>query len=142
MTAKHRFSYHKRLFVLLMVYSWTIIACFVLFQYYREKQCKSDVLNAQLQVYNQHLLKALETREDYLTYLASHEPPFEEQRITLIDFDGEVFFDNTLSPKLMDNHINRSEIAAAMKKGRGTASAAIRPAMADLTSILPPRASG
>ena len=119
MAAKHRLSYHKRLFLLLMVYSWTIIACFVLFQYYREKQCKSDVLNAQLQVYNQHLLKVLENRPDYLSYLASHELPFEEHRITLIDFEGEVFFDNTLSPEMLDNHINRSEIAAAMKKGSG-----------------------
>ncbi len=102
-----------------MVYSWTIIACFVVFQYFRERQCKSDVLNAQLQIYNQHLLKAMESNTDYLSYLESHEPPFEEQRITLINFAGEVFYDNALSPEQMDNHSHRPEIEAAMKKGSG-----------------------
>ncbi len=116
---KHRLSYHKRLFVMLMVYSWTIIACFVVFQYYRERQCKSDVLNAQLQIYNQHLLAALENNADYLSYLERHEPPFEEQRITLINFAGEVFYDNTLSAGQLDNHSLRPEIATALKKGSG-----------------------
>lgn len=119
MVSKFKLSYHKRLFLLLMLYSWTMIACFGVFQYYREKQCKSDVLNAQLQIYNQHLLKALETNPDYLSYMKCHELPFEGQRITLINFEGDVFFDNTLSPQLLDNHLHRPEVAAAMKKGAG-----------------------
>ncbi len=119
MVFRLKLSYHKRLFLLLMVYSWTMIACFGIFQYCREKQCKSDVLNAQLQIYNKHLLKALESNPDYQSCIESHDLPFDGQRITLINFEGDVFFDNTLRPELLDNHLYRPEISAAMKKGSG-----------------------
>ena len=43
---KHKLSYHRRLFLLLLVFSWTLVACFVLFQYGREKHFKAEQLNA------------------------------------------------------------------------------------------------
>ena len=30
-------SYHRRLFLLLLAFSWTLVGCFMLFQYGREK---------------------------------------------------------------------------------------------------------
>ncbi|MCR5131369.1 MAG: HAMP domain-containing histidine kinase [Prevotella sp.] len=114
-----KLSYHKRLFLLLLAFVMTMIACFVVFQYYREKQCKSDVLNAQLQTYNQHLLKVFETNTDYAQYLQSHEEPFEDLRVTIIDFTGKVVYDDTLPLDSLDNHIGRPEVAQALKKGSG-----------------------
>ncbi|MCR5455452.1 MAG: HAMP domain-containing histidine kinase [Bacteroidales bacterium] len=114
-----KISYHKRLFLLLLAFSWTMIICFVFFQYYREKECKSELLNAQLQTYNNHLLKALDNNFDYHRYLELHDQPFDELRITLINLSGEVFYDNTLTPSLLDNHINRPEIAQALENGSG-----------------------
>lgn len=96
-----------------------MIICFVVFQYYREKQCKSDVLNAQLQIYNHHLLKAFDNNTDYANYLKTHEQPLEEQRITIINFEGEVIYDDTVPLDSLDNHKNRPEIAQALKKGAG-----------------------
>ena len=44
---KHKLSYHRRLFLLLLVFSWTLVGCFILFQYGREKHFKAERLDAQ-----------------------------------------------------------------------------------------------
>ncbi len=119
MALRIKLSYHQRLFLLLLAFSWTMIICFAVFQYYREKQCKSDVLNAQLQIYNHHLLKTLEKETDYARYLSGHDYPIEDLRITIIDFSGKVVYDDRLQPNSLDNHRNRPEIAQAIKKGSG-----------------------
>ncbi len=119
MASKIKISYHQRLFLLLLAFSWTMIICFAVFQYYREKQCKSDVLNAQLQIYNQHLLKVFEQHSDYAHYLSTHDQPLEDQRITIINFEGKVIYDDTLPLDSLDNHKDRPEIAQALKKGSG-----------------------
>ena len=33
---KHKNYYHRRLFLLLLVFSWTLVGCFFLFQFGRE----------------------------------------------------------------------------------------------------------
>ena len=38
---RNRFSYHRRLFLLLFAFSWALVACFVTFQYSREKRFKA-----------------------------------------------------------------------------------------------------
>ena len=43
---KHKLSYHRRLFLLLLVFSWTLVGCFILFQYGREKHFKAERLDA------------------------------------------------------------------------------------------------
>ncbi len=119
MALRVKLSYHQRLFLLLLAFSWTMILCFAVFQYFREKECKSEVLNAQLQIYNHHLLKVFDHDVDYAQYLKTHEHPLEDQRITVIDFSGKVIFDDTLPPDSLDNHKDRPEIAQALKKGAG-----------------------
>lgn len=96
-----------------------MIICFVVFQYYREKECKSEVLNGQLQIYNHHLLKAFDTNHDYAKYLSTHDQPLEDLRITIINFEGKVIYDDVLPTDSLDNHKNRPEIAQALIKGSG-----------------------
>lgn len=119
MASAIKLSYHKRLFLLLLAFSWSMILCFAVFQYYREKQCKSEVLDAQLQIYNQHILEDIGDNYDTLYTFTTREQPFEDLRITLIDFTGKVIYDNILSPKSLNNHIKRPEIAQALKYGSG-----------------------
>ena len=80
---------------MLLAFSWSIILCVVGFQYLREKQYKSDFLNAQLQLYNRHLLETVENGLAYEDYIATHEKPFEELRISIIALSGAVVYDNT-----------------------------------------------
>ena len=112
-----KLSYHNRLLLILLAFLWSIIICFIGFQYLREKQYKSDFLNAQLQLYNKHLLGAMENGLSHEEYIATHEQPFEDLRISIITQAGAVVFDNMLSLDSLDNHRLRPEVAGAMKKG-------------------------
>ena len=112
-------SFHRRLFLMLIAFSWSIILCFIGFQYMREKQYKSDYLSLQLQVYNQHLLEAVEDGEPHETYIATHQKPFANLRISIITLSGTVLYDNMLPVDSLDNHRMRPEVSAALKKGSG-----------------------
>ena len=115
-----KLSFHRRLFVMLIAFSWSIILCFIGFQYLREKQYKSDYLSLQLQLYNRHLLEAVEEDgEQHEEYIATHQKPFDNLRISIIALSGKVVYDNMLPVDSLDNHRMRPEVAAALKKGSG-----------------------
>ena len=115
-----KLSFHRRLFVMLIAFSWSIILCFIGFQYLREKQYKSDYLSLQLQLYNRHLLEAVEQDgEPHEAYIASHQKPFDDLRISIITLSGKVVYDNMLPVDSLDNHRMRPEVADALKKGSG-----------------------
>ena len=120
MVSAIKLSFHRRLFVLLIAFSWSIILCFIGFQYLREKQYKSDYLSLQLQLYNRHLLEAVEQDgEPHEAYIDTHQKPFEKLRISIITLSGKVVYDNMLPVDSLDNHRMRPEVAAALKKGSG-----------------------
>ena len=119
MASETKISYHKRLFLQLIVFSWTMVLCFVGFQYIREKEYKSEFLNAQLQQYNRHLLTTVEDGEPFEEYIATHDKPFDGLRISIITLSGAVVYDNTISLDSLDNHRGRPEIADALTKGTG-----------------------
>ena len=120
MASAIKFSFHRRLFVMLIAFSWSIILCFIGFQYLREKQYKSDYLSLQLQLYNQHLLEAVEQDgEPYEAYIETHQKPFDNLRISIITLSGKVVYDNMLPVDSLDNHRKRPEVADALKKGSG-----------------------
>ena len=104
---------------MMLAFSWVPVLCFIGYQYLREKEYKSELLNTQLQQYNRHLLTAIEEGETYERHIASHEKPFDSLRITAITHSGAVVYDNTLSPDLLDNHLDRPEIAKALEHGTG-----------------------
>jgi hypothetical protein len=91
MASVTKLSFHKRLFLQLIAFSWTIVVCFIGFQYLREKEYKSDFLSAQLQQYNLHLLVAIEDGESYEEYIATHEKPMDDLRISLIRYRELLF---------------------------------------------------
>ena len=112
-------AHHKRLFLQLIAFSWAMVLCFVGYQYIREKEYKSEFLNAQLQQYNRHLLTTVEEGEPYEEYIATHDKPFEELRISIITLTGAVIYDNIIPLDSLDNHRGRPEVADAMVKGSG-----------------------
>lgn len=119
MASAIKLSYHRRLFLLLLAFSWSIILCFIGYQYLREKQFKSDFLNAQLQMYNRHILELVEDGMSYEEYIATHKKPFEDLRISVITLLGTVVYDNMISLDSLDNHRYRPEIVNALKNGFG-----------------------
>ena len=114
-----KLSYHKRLILLLLAFSWAMVLCFIGYQYTREKEYKSQFLNAQLQQFNRHLLTTIEDGEPYEEYIATHSKPFEELRISIITLSGAVIYDNAISLDSLDNHRGRPEVADALARGSG-----------------------
>ncbi len=119
MASEIKISFHKQLFLQLIIFSWSIILCFIGFQYQREKEYKSEFLNAQLQQYNRHLLNTVEEGLPYEDYIATHDKPFDELRISIIALSGAVVYDNIISLDSLDNHRSRPEVANALAKGEG-----------------------
>ena len=119
MASETKISFHKQLFLMLLTFSWAIVLCFIGFQYLREKEYKSEFLNAQLQLYNRNLLVAVEEGEPYEEYIASHDMPFDELRISIITLTGAVIYDNTIPLDSLDNHRGRPEVASALANGTG-----------------------
>ena len=119
MASAIKISYHKRLFVQIIAFSWAMVLCFIGFQYIREKEYKSEFLNTQLQQYNQHLITSVEAGDPFEDYIATHDKPFDELRISIITLSGAVVYDNIILPDSLDNHRNRPEVANALERGSG-----------------------
>ena len=102
---------------MLLLFSWSIVLCFIGFQYIREKQYKSEYLNSQLQLYNTHLLHNIEKGLSHEEYISSQPKPFDELRISIISLSGEVMYDNMISLDSLNNHRLRPEISGAVTNG-------------------------
>ena len=119
MASVTKLSYHKRLFLMLLAFSWTIILCSIGFQYLREKEYKSELLSAQLQLYNRQLLETIEDGHSYEEIIDTYKKPYEDLRVSIITLSGAVVYDNMLPLDSLDNHRNRPEVAEALRKGSG-----------------------
>ena len=117
---KFRFSFHLRQFLVLMFFSWTMVGCFIAYQYYREKSLKIESINTMLQVNNSHILDAIETQGAPLADIGQSNMNLKDLRITIMDIHGNVIYDNAFKPNTVsDNHISRPEIAQALATGKG-----------------------
>ena len=61
MDLKSKHSYQTQSFLWLLGFSWLLIVCFVGFQYHREKELRTELLDSQLQIINAQLEEALYT---------------------------------------------------------------------------------
>ena len=111
--------YHKKLFLFFLGFLWTIVLCFIGFQYLREKQYKEEFLSAQLQLYNRNLAYYVDEGLDYCAFIDSQVKPFDELRISIVSLNGSVVYDNTISLDSLNNHLFRPEIQQALYKGQG-----------------------
>ncbi len=116
---KSKLSYHRRLFLLLLLFSWTLVTCFVLFQYGREKHFKAEQLNARLQLLNLRMLDAADEGMSPEAFVARQRNAFGDLRVTVIGLDGRVLFDNSLDTLPATNHLDRPEVADAAARGTG-----------------------
>ena len=117
--------FSQRLFLSVILLFVTFVGCFVIFQYNREKSFKSELLNIQLQNYNDrlydHIITKSEKNIDSLKqYVATHMMP--DLRVTLINTQGTVVFDNSQKElSTFENHSSRKEVQDALLYGSGFA---------------------
>ena len=121
----HVLSFSQRLFFSVIALFIAFVICFMAFQYRREKDYKVELLNTQLQNYNDRLSEFIlqEGAIDTIKlgdYVQSHH--LNDLRVTLVEPKGKVIFDNIhQKPEELSNHLNRKEIQKAIKTGSGYA---------------------
>lgn len=123
-----KFSYRilpfsQRLFLSVIFLFLGYAVCFMLFQYNREKAYKIELLNTQLQNYNNQLCDFLADHhgvnsDSMQSYVTTHMMP--NLRVTLIEPSGKVVYDNTnANRKNFANHSSRKEVQDALMYGSG-----------------------
>ena len=121
--SSHVLSFNKKLFLSVISLFIAFAICFMAFQYRREKEYKIELLNTQLQNYNDRLNDFLRGRDtlniqQLNDYVCEH--TFEDLRVTLINKNGTVIYDNLeKDPSHFENHHNRQEIKKAIIYGSG-----------------------
>ena len=120
---KHCISFSWRLFLSVMALFIAFALCFIAYQYQREKAYKVELLDMQLQDYNERLHMQLHQLNDSLwedelaRYIARYMN--KDLRVTIISLQGKVIYDNRGDSVLMENHIGRPEIQEALRDGKG-----------------------
>lgn len=123
-----KFSYRilpfsQRLFLSVIFLFLGYAVCFMLFQYKREKAYKIELLNTQLQNYNNQLCDFLADHhgvnsDSMQSYVTTHMMP--NLRVTLIEPSGKVVYDNTNANwKSFASHSSRKEVQDALMYGSG-----------------------
>lgn len=114
-----KMSYRHKLFVLVMGLSWIIVACFMVFQYSREKQYKAERLDERLQLFNMQVVDAIEGGKSPREFLTERPLPIEGLRVTVIDTLGSVIYDTHANSTKVTNHLDRPEVKMALETGTG-----------------------
>ena len=111
---KNRIPFSQRLFWSIFFMFLGIVFCFLLFQYQREREFAQEKLNTLLDNYNYLLYKKCQQSTDISSTVKAfiQEIPQHDLRVTIIDPNGEVLFDNAEMEGLT-NHNNRSEVQKA-----------------------------
>lgn len=119
---KHFLTFSRKLFLSVIVLFITFAACFITYQYKREKEYKIELLHTQLQDYNARLHEKIDTlthaKEQLKAFISKHAMP--DLRVTIIDLKGKVLFDSYQpNYKELENHLSRKEVSKALQSGNG-----------------------
>lgn len=120
MAGKTKLSFNTRVLMIMLLICWMSAAIFMIFQYGREKEFKAELLDKELQMHNARIIDDLRRGDDITDIVSRIGHPLERLRITVIDKDGNVTYDNNHdTPFPTSNHNSRPEIRAARKNGIG-----------------------
>ena len=114
-----RLTYHRRLFLGLVAYSWLLLLCFAVFQYHREKQFKAEELNGRLQMINDRIIDRLGKGDSVFNPSMAAPHDFADLRVSIIDDEGRVVYDNSVDTLPGADHRSRKEIVDALAHGEG-----------------------
>ena len=122
MAGRIRFSFHTRVFFTVLAICWLFVGVFMIFLYQREKNFKTSLLDTRLQMHNERIADDLRHGEDVKDIIDRVKPPLDNLRVTLIDVNGNVVYDNNdKTPFPTANHNTRPEVMDARKNGTGHA---------------------
>lgn len=120
MAGKISFSFRLRILFILLGSCWLLAGAFMWFEYQREKDFKTSIMDTRLQMHNARIIDDLRRGEAPESIVARIHAPAENLRVTIIDKEGDVVFDNRRL-HITGNHNSRPEVIAARAKGEGFA---------------------
>ncbi|MBR8534664.1 ATP-binding protein [Carboxylicivirga sediminis] len=122
-------NFKRKLFLYYYSIFFIVTLSFIVFQYYREKQFKitqlENSLNAITEITNGFLLEndIIANNEIQLVDSLLKILPTVETRLTIIDNDGDVLYDNFVDDyQQMENHLQRPEVQKAIGSSNGAGS--------------------
>ena len=98
---RHFLSFSRKLFLSVISLFLVFAACFIAYQYQREKEYKVELLDTQLQDYNERLQQELRSIPDSLwtstlnRYIAKGS--YRDLRVTIVNLQGRVLYDSQQS---------------------------------------------
>lgn len=118
-----KLNYRQKLFFAFGLVFFVFASGVAVFEQSREKRSKTRLLEEKLETYTDLVHLWLVEKRDQSTKNINtiHSLLPGEVRITLINNNGEVLFDNSISNyQQLQNHVKREEVAVASKTGKGS----------------------
>ena len=94
MAGRIRFPFQMRVFLTVLALCWALVGIFMFLQYQREKEFKASLLDARLQMHNDRIIEDIRLGQRIEDIVARIGSPVEDLRVTLIDREGNVVYDN------------------------------------------------
>ena len=119
---RHILSFSRKLFLSVILLFLIFAASVITYQYQREKEYKIELLNLQLQDFNEDLFHRLKETPDSLWASLLQDNILQankELRVTIITPEGEVLYDSYEPKVKTNNHLNRPEVQQALKNKKG-----------------------
>ena len=114
---KHTLSH--RVFVTIFVCAMAVIVAFTVLGAFFVQNTLADATSTNLAQETELIAAALDEQQEPIPFLRSLDR--EDLRITLINKDGSVAYDNEASPSTLPNHGDRPEVIEAFESGLGSA---------------------
>ena len=114
---KHTLSH--RVFATIFVCAMAVILAFTVLGAFFVQNTLADATSANLAQETELIAAALDEQQEPIPFLRSLDR--EDLRITLINKDGSVAYDNEASPSTLPNHGDRPEVVEALENGTGSA---------------------
>ena len=118
----HFRSFQTKLFMRVAGIFLLFVLLITAYQYRREREFKTDILHARLQMYNMKLMRTLEDSLASPTAFANYvnQNDMEGLRVTIMTLQGRVVQDNSYTDaQSMPSHADRQEVQQALLKGDG-----------------------
>ena len=108
-----------RVFATIFICAMAVIVAFTVLGAFFVQNTLADATSANLSQETELIAAALNEQQEPIAFLRSLDR--EDLRITLINHDGSVAYDNQASPSMLPNHGDRPEVAEALESGAGSA---------------------
>lgn len=108
-----------RVFATIFICAMAVIVAFTVLGAFFVQNTLADATSANLAQETELIAAALDEQQEPIAFLRSFDR--EDLRITLINKDGSVAYDNEASPSMLPNHGDRPEVVKAFESGSGSA---------------------